>query len=218
MFDDDGYLKIVDRKKELIITAGGKNISPANIEAALKAFPLIGQVCVIGDNRPFVSALVVLDPEVAPAWAKQHGLEGKTLPELASDPVVIAEIDRNIASANQQFSNVERVKKFTLLGEEWLPDSEVLTPTMKLKRRGINQRFAAEIEAMYCVASTCQALSPGASASAIAAAPRCLNEFAGGARSPGRRCGPRSSRACSPSACRRRRCLHVRASRRRRRG
>jgi long-chain acyl-CoA synthetase len=149
LFDDDNYLKIVDRKKELIITAGGKNISPANIEAALKAFPLIGQVCVIGDNRPFVSALVVLDPEIASAWAKQHGLEGKTLPELASDPIVIAEIDRNIASANQQFSNVERVKKFTLLGTEWLPDSEELTPTMKLKRRGINQRFAAEIEAMY---------------------------------------------------------------------
>jgi long-chain acyl-CoA synthetase len=149
VFDDDRYLKIVDRKKELIITAGGKNISPANIEAALKAFPLIGQVCVIGDNRPFVSALVVLDPEVAAAWANQHGLEGKTLAELASDPAVIAEIDRNIASANQQFSNVERVKKFTLLGEEWLPDSELLTPTMKLKRRGINQRFAREIEAMY---------------------------------------------------------------------
>ncbi len=74
-FDDDGYLKIVDRKKELIITAGGKNISPANIEAALKAFPLIGQACVIGDNKPFISALLVLDSEVAPAWAKQHGID-----------------------------------------------------------------------------------------------------------------------------------------------
>ena len=73
--DDDGYLKIVDRKKELIITAGGKNISPANLEAALKMIPLVGQACAIGDQRPFVSALVVLDPEVAPAWAAQHGIE-----------------------------------------------------------------------------------------------------------------------------------------------
>ena len=147
--DDDGYLKIVDRKKELIITAGGKNISPANLEAALKAFPLIGQVCVIGDRRPFVSALVVLDPEVAPAWAKQQGIEATGLAELAHDPTVRAEIERDIEEANKRFSNVERVKKFTVLGEEWLPDSEELTPTMKLKRRGVLAKYADEIEAMY---------------------------------------------------------------------
>ncbi len=148
VFDEAGYLKIVDRKKELIITAGGKNISPANIESALKAFPLIGQACVIGDGRPFVSALIVLDPEVAPAWAREHGISGD-LAELAHDPVVRAEVEREVAEANQRFSNVERVKKLTLLGEEWLPDSEELTPTMKLKRRGIHARYAAEIESMY---------------------------------------------------------------------
>ena len=84
-FDDEGYLKIIDRKKELIITAGGKNISPANLEAALKMIPLIGQACAIGDQRPFVSALVVLDPEVAPAWAKEHGISFDTLADLADE-------------------------------------------------------------------------------------------------------------------------------------
>jgi long-chain acyl-CoA synthetase len=147
--DEDGYVRIVDRKKELIITAGGKNISPANLEAALKAFPLIGQACVIGDRRPFVAALLVLDPEVAPAWAKQHGANGMSLAELAEHPEVRAEVERNVAEANERFNNVEQVKKFVLLGEEWLPDSEELTPTMKLKRRGIYTKYAEVIEELY---------------------------------------------------------------------
>jgi long-subunit acyl-CoA synthetase (AMP-forming) len=148
-FDADGYLKIVDRKKELIITAGGKNISPANLESALKAFPLIGQACVIGDNRPFVAALLVLDPEVAPPWAANHGIEGKSLAELAEDPIVLDEVQRNVDEANACFSRVEQIKKFALLGEEWLPDSEELTPTMKLKRRGVHTKYADQIEGMY---------------------------------------------------------------------
>ena len=147
--DDEGYLRIVDRKKELIITAGGKNISPANIEAALKSFPLIGQAAVIGDKRPFISALLVLDPEGAPAWAKQHGISSTSLADLAENDEVLAEIDRNVKEANQQFNSVEQVKKFTVLGEEWLPDSDEMTPTMKLKRRGINEKYADEIEALY---------------------------------------------------------------------
>jgi long-chain acyl-CoA synthetase len=149
VFDDDGYLKIVDRKKELIITAGGKNISPANLEAALKAFPLIGQACVIGDQRPFVSALLVLDPEVAPAWARQHGIEVASLVELAENPEVVAEVERCVTEANARFSQVEQVKRSKLLGEEWLPDSEELTPTMKMKRRGIHAKYADEIDALY---------------------------------------------------------------------
>jgi long-chain acyl-CoA synthetase len=148
-FDDEGYLRIVDRKKELIITAGGKNISPANLEAALKSFPLIGQAAVIGDKRPFISALLVLDAEVAPAWAKQHGIASSSLAELAADPQVRAEIEANVREANAKFSQVEQVKKWTLLGEEWLPDSEELTPTMKLKRRGINEKYGEQIEALY---------------------------------------------------------------------
>ena len=147
--DEDGYLKIVDRKKELIITAGGKNISPANLETALKSCPLIGQACVIGDGRPCITALIVLDPEVAPAWAANHGVEGKSLAELAEDPVVLAEVQRNVDEANKRFARVEQIKQFTLLGEEWMPDSEELTPTMKLKRRGVHTKYADQIEGMY---------------------------------------------------------------------
>ncbi len=147
--DEDGYLRIVDRKKELIITAGGKNVSPANLEAALKASPLIGQAAVIGDARPFVSALLVLDPEVAPAWAKAHGVDADSLEALAEDPTLLAEVQREVDAANARFSNVERVKRFTVLAREWMPDSEELTPTMKLKRRGVNTKYHDEIEAMY---------------------------------------------------------------------
>jgi long-chain acyl-CoA synthetase len=147
--DDDGYLRIVDRKKELIITAGGKNISPANLEAALKTIPLVGQAAAIGDNRPFVAALVVLDPEAAPVWAAKHGLEGKSLEELAEEPAVIDEINAGLTDAMSRFNNAERVKRVKVLGEEWLPDSDLMTPTSKLKRRGIHAKFAEEIEAFY---------------------------------------------------------------------
>ncbi len=147
-FDDDGYLKIVDRKKELIITAGGKNLSPSNLEAALKMIPLVGQAIAIGDARPFVSALVVLDPDVAPGWAATNGIEG-SLEELAQHPDVIAEIEGQLVQVMAGFNNAERVKKIKVLGEEWLPDTDLLTPTSKLKRRGIHARYADEIEALY---------------------------------------------------------------------
>ena len=146
--DEDGYLRIVDRKKELIITAGGKNISPANLEAALKTIPLVGQACAIGDQRPFVSALVVLDADVAAAWARQNGVDG-SLADLAANPQVRAEIEEGLERAMAGFNNAERVKKITILAEEWMPDSDMLTPTSKLKRRGIHAHFADQIEAMY---------------------------------------------------------------------
>ena len=147
--DEDGYVRIVDRKKELIITAGGKNVSPANLEAALKMIPIVGQAAAIGDNRPFVSALLVLDPEMAPVWAQNQGIEFKDLEDLATKPEVRAEIERGLEEVMADFNNAERVKKFHVLGEEWLPDSEMLTPTSKLKRRGVNQRYAKEIESLY---------------------------------------------------------------------
>jgi long-chain acyl-CoA synthetase len=147
--DDEGYLRIVDRKKELIITAGGKNISPANLEAALKTIPLVGQACSIGDKRPFVSALVVLDPDIAPAWAREQGIEFENLSDLAQHPAVVEEIERALPEVMGGFSNAEKVKKVKVLGEEWLPDSEVLTPTSKLKRRGVHARYADEIESLY---------------------------------------------------------------------
>jgi long-chain acyl-CoA synthetase len=147
--DDDGYLRIVDRKKELIITAGGKNVSPANLEAALKAQPLIGQACVIGDDEPYIVALLVLDPDVAPGWAATNGAAGTTLAELAADPVVLAEIDREVAVANERFSHAETVRRHAVLADEWLPDGDELTPTMKLKRRAIVQKYAREIAELY---------------------------------------------------------------------
>ncbi|MEX2659148.1 MAG: AMP-dependent synthetase/ligase [Acidimicrobiales bacterium] len=147
--DDEGYVRIVDRKKELIITAGGKNVSPANLEANLKMIPLVGQACAIGDQRPFVSALVVLDPEIAPAWARSQGIEFDSIADLAANPAVKDEVERGVADVMSVFSNAEQVKKVTILSDEWLPDSEELTPTSKLKRRGVHAKYAEEIEALY---------------------------------------------------------------------
>ncbi len=149
VFDDEGYLRIVDRKKELIITAGGKNVSPANLEASLKAQSLIGQACVIGDGRPFISALVVLDADVAPAWAASHGIRATSLVELADHPDVQTEVEREVVAAMEHFNQAESVKKVKILHAEWMPDSEELTPTMKLKRRGIAGKYAREIEGLY---------------------------------------------------------------------
>jgi long-chain acyl-CoA synthetase len=147
--DGDGYLTIVDRKKELIITAGGKNISPANLEGALKTIPLVGQAAAIGDERRFVSALLVLDPELAAAWAERNGLGGMPLDDLARHPTVLAEVQRGVDDVNRQFADVEQIKKFVLLGDEWQPDSDVLTPTSKLKRRGVAARYQDLIDGMY---------------------------------------------------------------------
>mgnify|MGYP005644660397 FL=1 len=151
IMDDEGYLKIVDRKKELIITAGGKNISPANLESALKMIPLVGQACAVGEQRPFVAALVVLDPDTAAAWATEHGLEGEpaTMTALADNPEVVAEIEADLIEAMANFNRAEAVKKVKVLGAEWMPDSDLLTPTSKLKRRGVLESFADEIAALY---------------------------------------------------------------------
>jgi long-chain acyl-CoA synthetase len=111
--------------------------------------PLIGQACAVGDARPFVSALVVLDGDSAPSWAKQEGIEFTSLDDLAGQPEVIAEVERGVAEVMAQFNNAERVKKVHIFGDEWLPDTDLLTPTSKLKRRGIHARFAAEIDALY---------------------------------------------------------------------
>ncbi len=146
--DEDGYLSIVDRKKELIITAGGKNISPANLEALLKSLPLVGQACVVGDGRRYLIALLVLDPEVAPAWAVERGLP-TGLAELAAAPEARAELERGVAELNARVSQVEGIKKFAILPDEWLPDSAQLTATMKLKRRGILSAYAPVIESLY---------------------------------------------------------------------
>jgi long-subunit acyl-CoA synthetase (AMP-forming) len=148
--DEDGYLKIVDRKKELIINAAGKNMSPANIESHVKsASPLIGQAAAIGDKRPFNVALIVLDPDYAPVWAKQNGLEGKSVEELAGEEKCREAVQAAIDAANEKMARVEQIKKFTILPTEWEPGGDELTPTMKLKRKPIDEKYADEIEALY---------------------------------------------------------------------
>jgi long-chain acyl-CoA synthetase len=147
--DEDGYFSVVDRKKELIITAGGKNLSPANLEGKLKLIPLVGQACAIGDDRPFVSALVVLDPDVAPAWAEKQGITFEGMDDLAARPEVEDQIDADLTEVMASFNNAERVKKVKVLGQEWQPDSSELTPTSKLKRRNIHETYSKEIEALY---------------------------------------------------------------------
>jgi long-chain acyl-CoA synthetase len=148
--DADGYLRLVDRKKELIINAAGKNMSPANIESALKASsPLIGQACVIGDGRSYNTALLVLDSDFAPAWAAQHELPDSSLEALARDERMRAAVQEGVDVANGKLARVEQIKKFTIVEGDWLPGGDELTPTMKLKRRPIDGKYAGAIEAMY---------------------------------------------------------------------
>jgi long-subunit acyl-CoA synthetase (AMP-forming) len=149
-FDEAGFLKIVDRKKELIINAAGKNMSPANIEAQLKSgSPLIGQACVFGDARPYNVALLVLDPDAAAVFAQQCGLENPSLEAISREPAVLAEVQAGVQRANGHLSRVEQIKRFKLLDSDWPPAGDELTPTMKLKRKPIANKYAAEIDALY---------------------------------------------------------------------
>jgi long-chain acyl-CoA synthetase len=148
--DDDGYVKIVDRKKELIINAAGKNMSPANIEAEVKSSsPLIGQAICIGDRRPYNVALITLDPDVAPGFAQQHGIEDASFESLANEQAVTDAVQAGIDKANENLARVEQIKKFKILPTDWEPGGEELTPTMKLKRKPINEKYGEEIEALY---------------------------------------------------------------------
>jgi long-chain acyl-CoA synthetase len=147
---DDGYLTIIDRKKEIIINSAGKNMSPANIEAKLKAAsPLIGQVCAVGDDRPYNVALIALDPDAAPAFAAQEGIEDTSFESLASEPAILEEVAAAVERGNGDLARVEQIKRFKLVPADWQPGGDELTPTMKLKRRPIERKYAAEIEEMY---------------------------------------------------------------------
>ncbi|GAB3652975.1 AMP-dependent synthetase/ligase [Actinocorallia lasiicapitis] len=147
--DADGFLKVVDRKKELIITAGGENIAPSMIENLLKEHPLVGQALAYGDRRPYVVALITLDGEVAPVWAQAHGIEPADLAALAEHPLVLEEIDKVVADANTRLARVQQVKKWRVLAAEWTAESEELTPTLKLKRRVIHGKYLDSIDSLY---------------------------------------------------------------------
>ena len=148
--DEEGYVRIVDRKKELIINSAGKNMSPSHIESEIKsASPLIGQAVCIGDRRPYNVALIVLDPEAAAAWAQRNGLADPSPAAVAADERAKAEIAAAVDRANRRLARVEQIKRYHVLPDVWLPGGEELTPTMKLKRKPIEEKYAEVIEALY---------------------------------------------------------------------
>ena len=148
--DDEGFLTIVDRKKELIINAAGKNMSPANIEAELKTVePADRAGGAIGDGEPYNTALIVLDADFAPQWASSRGSTTPRSRQLATSPKMIGAVQAGVDPANERLARVEQIKKFTIVQGDWLPGGDELTPTMKLKRKPIAAKYAGEIEAMY---------------------------------------------------------------------
>jgi long-subunit acyl-CoA synthetase (AMP-forming) len=148
--DADGYVTIIDRKKEIIINAAGKNMSPANIETMLKASaPLVAHAVAIGDGRSYVTALLLLDPDAAAAWATAQGLAERTPAALAAHPALLDTLEACVRAGNQRLSRVEQIKRFRVLPDVWIPGGVELTPTMKLRRRPIAERYAAQIEELY---------------------------------------------------------------------
>jgi long-chain acyl-CoA synthetase len=147
--DEDGYVWIVGRKKEIIITAAGKNIAPAKLETLLGNHPLISKACMIGDSRKFLSMVIALDHEEAPAWAEARGLEYHDLASFSLLPEVQDEVAKAVAEANESVARVEQVKKWFIVPDEWTPDSGEVTPSLKLKRRVVLDKYADQIESMY---------------------------------------------------------------------
>ena len=147
--DADGFVSVTDRKKELIITAGGENVAPAAVENLLVAHPLIGQALAYGDGQRYVVALLTLDGEVAPAWARARGIPADSLAALADDPQVLAEVAAGVAAANERLARVQQVKRWRVLPVEWTAETEELTPTLKLKRRVVHAKYADVIDSLY---------------------------------------------------------------------
>jgi long-chain acyl-CoA synthetase len=148
--DDDGFLTIVGRKKEIIVTAGGKNVAPAVLEDQLRAHPLISQAMAVGDAKPFVAALITIDPEAFVGWKERNGkATDASVGDLANDPDLLAEIDLAVKEANQAVSHAESIRKFRILPVDFTEDTGELTPTMKVKRKVVAEKFASEIEALY---------------------------------------------------------------------
>jgi long-chain acyl-CoA synthetase len=147
--DDDGFVWIVGRKKEIIITAGGKNIAPAKLETLLGNHPLISKACMVGDGRKFLAMIIALDHEEAPAWAASRGLDYEDLAAFSKLPEVRAEVEKAVEEANLSVSSVEQVKKWIVVPDEWTPDSGEVTPSLKLKRKVVLDKYADEVEGLY---------------------------------------------------------------------
>jgi long-chain acyl-CoA synthetase len=148
--DEDGFLRITGRKKEILVTAAGKNVAPAPLEDRLRAHPLVSQCLVVGDGRKFISALVTLDEEALGPWKSQHGKpEAMTMDELRADPDLVAEIDAAVAEANKSVSRAEAIKKYVILGVDFTEEAGHMTPSLKVKRNVVMKDFADEIESLY---------------------------------------------------------------------
>ncbi|BBZ70057.1 long-chain-fatty-acid--CoA ligase [Mycobacterium paraseoulense] len=148
--DEDGFLKITGRKKEIIVTAGGKNVAPAVLEDQLRAHALISQAMVVGDAKPFIGALITIDPEAFGAWKERnHKAAGASVADLANDPDLVAEVDAAVKHANQAVSHAESIRKFRILPVDFTEDTGELTPTMKVKRNVVAEKFASDIDSIY---------------------------------------------------------------------
>lgn len=147
--DDHGYLTIIGRKKEIIITAGGKNVAPARLENLINEHALVSQACVVGDGRRYLTLLVALDPDMAEGWAESQGLEYGSFDEFTRHPGVLEEVDRVVESANTRVARVEQARKWTVVSEKWSAETGELTPSLKMKRRVVLERYSRQIEELY---------------------------------------------------------------------
>jgi long-chain acyl-CoA synthetase len=152
--DDDGYLKITGRKKELLVTAGGKNVAPAVLEDRLRAHPLVSQCIVVGDQKPFIAALLTIDAEMLPAWAKNNGLPALTVEQARTNDVVLAELQKAVDDANTAVSKAESIRKFAVLPGDFTEENGYLTPSLKLKRNVVMKDFHDDVEALYAPAAS----------------------------------------------------------------
>ena len=150
-FDRHGFLRITGRKKEIIVTAGGKNVAPAVLEDRLRGHPLVSQVLVVGDNRPCIGALITLDAEMLPLWLANHGLEDMDVVAAAADPRVRAALERAVARANEAVSRAESIRTFTILPTDFTVANGLLTPSLKVRRAQAQERYAAQIEELYAL-------------------------------------------------------------------
>jgi long-chain acyl-CoA synthetase len=147
--DDEGFLRITGRKKEIIVTAGGKNVAPAVLEDRVRSHPLVSQVVVVGDAQPFIAALITIDMEALPNWLSARGLEPLTLEQAKTNPDVLAALDQAVARANRAVSRAESIRKFSILDTDFTVANDYLTPSLKVKRNLVLKDFAHEVDELY---------------------------------------------------------------------